>query len=244
MGLCGDAVKLEKSELEALLEIQQLSIESRKLEKAAKELASGVELEAAREALLTNSSKLSEARSKHDEILREIKRLEGDLELVSKREALDKDRLNKTAVSRDVVGIQHELETLAKRRSDLEEVELGLLEARDESNRAMHELSVENERLDRALAEAKSIAQSKMQALKLDHTNLAATISKLRGKLHPDLLEIYDKKASRGLAVGRLNKSSCSACNMSLTATSLADLHRVAHDELATCPECQAILIR
>ena len=244
MGLCGDAVKISKSDLETLSEIQQLSIDSRKLEKAAKELASGSDLEAAREALLANSSQLSEARSKHDEILREIKRLEGDLDLVSKREAMDKDRLNKTAVSRDVIGIQHELETLAKRRSDLEEVELGLLESRDESNRTMHELTVENERLNNALTEAKSIAQSKMQELKVDHTNLATVITKLRATLDAELLALYDKKASRGIAVGKLNKSSCTACNMTLTATALSDLHRVANDELATCPECQAILIR
>jgi predicted nucleic acid-binding Zn-ribbon protein len=31
---------------------------------------------------------------------------------------------------------------------------------------------------------------------------------------------------------------------MSITATSLADLHQVPQDEVASCPECQAILIR
>lgn len=244
MDVCGDAVMIKTQDLEALIEIQQLVVESKKLEAAAKLLASGAELEAARAALLENSSQLSAARSKHEELLRDIKRVEGDLELVAKRESVDKERLNKTAVPRDVVAIQHELETLAKRRGDLEEVELGLLESRDESNRTMHELATENERLDAALAEAKAVASSKMQDLKSDHTNLAVAISSLRAKVDPELLGVFDRKAARGVAIGRLNKSSCTACNMSLTATALADLHNIPAASLATCPECQAILIR
>lgn len=244
MDVCGDAVIIKTQDLEALSEIQQLVVQSRNLETAAKLLASGAELEAARAALLENSSQLSAARSSHEELLREIKRVEADLDLVTKRETLDRDRLNKTAVSRDVLGIQHELEALAKRRGDLEEVELGLLEARDESNRTMHELIVENERLDAALAEAKEVASSKMQSLKTDHVNLAEVISKLRAKVDAELLAAFDKKSSRGVAIGRLNKSSCTACNMSLTATALSDLHNIPANALATCPECQAILIR
>lgn len=237
-------MKITSTNLETLLEIQSLTIESRKLEQSARELAKGSELENARTQLLDNSTRLSEARSKHEDILREIRRVEGDLELVSKREAVDRERLNKTAVSRDVLGIQHELETLAKRRSDLEEVELDLLEQKEESNRLMHELNVENESLDQAMIEAKALAQSKMNELKLSHAQLADSISKLRGLVDQELLGVFDKKASRGIAIGRLAKSSCSACNMTLTATALADLHQIPIDSLATCPECQAILIR
>ena len=70
-------MKITSTNLETLLEIQSLTIESRKLEQSARELAKGSELENARTQLLDNSTRLSEARSKHEDILREIRRVEG-----------------------------------------------------------------------------------------------------------------------------------------------------------------------
>ncbi|NCV37624.1 MAG: hypothetical protein EBW70_06385, partial [Actinobacteria bacterium] len=54
----------------------------------------------------------------------------------------------------------------------------------------------------------------------------------------------FDKKIQRGAAVGRLTGSSCSACNMNLNSTAMAEISRVPADELATCSECSAILVR
>lgn len=142
MDVCGDAMKVKSGELENLLALQELIILNRKLETQAKQLATGADLEAARSAQLENSAEISQARSEHEALVRELERLEADLEMVNKRIATDKDRLTKTAVARDVLGIQHELETLAKRASDLEDVELELLERKSESDTRLHELEV------------------------------------------------------------------------------------------------------
>ena len=66
----------------------------------------------------------------------------------------------------------------------------------------------------------------------------------LRKQISQDVLERFEARLLRGVAIGRLQKNTCTACNMSITATALADLHHVPADELASCPECQAILIR
>jgi len=135
-------MKLRSGELENLFALQELIILNRKIEAQAKQLATGSDLEAARSAQLSNSAEISQARSEHEALVRELERLEADLGLVQKRIATDKDRLTKTAVARDALGIQHELETLAKRASDLEDVELELLERKSESDMRMHELEV------------------------------------------------------------------------------------------------------
>ncbi len=244
MDVCGDATKEKSGELENLLALQELIILNRKLEAQAKQLATGADLEAARGAQLANSAEISQARSEHEALVRELERLEADLELVTKRIATDKDRLTKTAVARDVLGIQHELETLAKRASDLEDVELELLERKSESDMRMHELEVLGEKLEQELQLTKARVQLELADLKTQFQANQKAATELRQQLPEDLLARFDTKLARGLAVGRLQKNTCTACNMSITATALADLHQVPSDEVAACPECQAILIR
>jgi predicted nucleic acid-binding Zn-ribbon protein len=63
-------------------------------------------------------------------------------------------------------------------------------------------------------------------------------------RLSTELMELYEKKASRGVPVGRLVGRDCGACHISLGATALNDVQSLPRDQIATCPECQAILIR
>ena len=244
MDVCGDAMKVKSGELENLLALQELIILNRKLEVQAKQLSSGADLEAARSAQLANSAEISQARSEHEALVRELERLEADLGLVNKRIATDKDRLTKTAVARDALGIQHELETLAKRASDLEDVELELLERKSESDMRMHELEALGEKLEQELQLTKARVQLELSDLKTQFQANQKAAIELRQLLPEDLLARFDAKLARGVAVGRLQRNTCTACNMSITATALADLHQVPSDEVAACPECQAILIR
>jgi predicted nucleic acid-binding Zn-ribbon protein len=244
MDVCGDAMKVKSGELENLFALQELLVSNRKIEAEAKQLATGSELESARSAQLSNSAEISQARSEHEALVRELERLEADLALVTKRIASDKDRLTKTAVARDAIGIQHELETLAKRQSDLEDVELELLERKSESDERMHELEVLGEKLEQELQMTKARVQLELADLKAKHQANLQTVEGLRSQISDEVLARFETRFARGLAVGRLQKNTCTACNMSITATALADLHQVPADEIASCPECQAILIR
>lgn len=237
-------MKVEKAWLQTLLEIQDKAIQNRKLEEEAKAISSGDEIEALRDAMLALSQKLNQKRSEHEELLRELKRSEDELALVAKRTALDNQRLTQTAVSRDVAGIQHELETLKNRRSALEEVELELLERVEDSNREQHELNLEKDRCETDLEAAKEVAKLRLADLKSSHQKNSEDIKELRSHLSNEILEVFDKKFSRGVAIGKLVKSTCGACNMNLNATSMTALAALGSDEMATCPECQAILIR
>ncbi|MEY4558983.1 MAG: hypothetical protein RL024_1141 [Actinomycetota bacterium] len=237
-------MKVINGDLENLFALQELIFENRKLEQEAKLLASGADLEAARGAQLSNSAEISEARAQHETLVRELERLEADLALVNKRVASDKDRLSKTAVARDALGIQHELETLAKRANDLEDAEIELLEQKTESDMRMHELEVLGEKLEQDFQITKARVQLELADLKTKHQANFEAAAALRKQVSQDVLERFETRLLRGIAIGRLQKNTCTACNMSITATALSDLHQVAADELASCPECQAILIR
>jgi len=237
-------MKVINGDLENLFALQELIFENRKLEQEAKLLASGADLEAARSAQLSNSAEISEARAQHETLVRELERLEADLALVNKRVSSDKDRLSKTAVARDALGIQHELETLAKRANDLEDAEIELLEQKTESDMRMHELEVLGEKLEQDFQITKARVQLELADLKTKHQANFEAAASLRKQVSQDVLERFETRLLRGIAIGRLQKNTCTACNMSITATALSDLHQVAADEIASCPECQAILIR
>ena len=66
----------------------------------------------------------------------------------------------------------------------------------------------------------------------------------LVGRLPGELVNLYETKSKRAIAVGRLIHSECGACRMSISATNLADIIKQPIDELVFCPDCQAILVR
>ena len=124
------------------------------------------------------------------------------------------------------------------------DAEIELLEQKSESDMRMHELEVLGEKLEQDFQLTKARVQLDMAELKTKHQSNFEAAAALRKQISQDVLERFEARLLRGVAIGRLQKNTCTACNMSITATALADLHLVPADEVASCPECQAILIR
>ncbi len=237
-------MKIDSNQLTELLRLQQMLIEAAKLEAKIRQVESGEAAEAIRVALLEQSAKASQMLSAHEEVMRDVRRAEADLELVEKRIAQDKERLTGSSDSKVITGIQHELETLAKRQGELEEAQLILMEAADQSNVEQEAIQLERKRLQNEMESATESAKSELATLDAEIIRVRAEMSDLRSALDSELLELFDKIQVRGTAVGRLKDSACGACNMTLTSTSVGQLSAVAADELARCPECSAILVR
>ena len=244
MGFHGDAMKASNNELEQLLSLQQKIIAQRKLVADAQELSRGGKLEQQRERLAEISTQLSEARLENEELRRELKRQEGDLQTVEKRIAMDTERLKTSFSTKDIAGIQHELDTLARRKSDLEDVELELMERLQESDAQLHSLEREREQQESEIELTKQAVSIELADLKQENQQLATEASAIRAQLAGELLDLFDAKLVRGLAVGRLVGSACTACNMSLNSLAMGEVSSVPQDQLASCPECGAMLVR
>ena len=244
MGFCGDAVKIKNGELESLLELQSTLLANRKLELDAREIKEDLQRDSIREQMLELSSKLSSARTNHEELEREKRRVLDEHALVSKRLQSDLERLKTTAVPRDAISLQHEVETLRKRLQALDETQLGIEGELEISSMQQHNLQVERDSLEQAVEEHREAAKFALESLKSDHAKNSAMAQRLRDSISSELLERFDRLFARGNAVGRLKSTSCGACNMNLTSSALAQIHQVAADEAATCPECQAFLVR
>lgn len=237
-------MKASNSDLETLLELQSTTLAQRALLQQAQELSKGGRLESLRSELAVLSEQLSELRLKNEELKRELKRMEGDLQVVEARIARDTERVNQSSNAKDIAGIQHELETLARRKSDLEDSELEIMEQLESSDRIMHEVEQARERKETEIEQAKQEISLELEQMKSENRGLSEKATNLKAAASQELVELFESKLAKGLAVGRLTGSTCSACNMSLNSQAMAEVSKVPAGELATCPECSAMLVR
>jgi uncharacterized protein len=237
-------VKVTVSELEALVLLYAQETNLKKIRSEHAKLASGEHLIAAHEEILATSQEVSAQRTLVEEAERELQRTAADLELVEKRIDKDVQRLNQSSNPKDIQGIQHELDTLARRKDELETIELEIMESIDDLRSKLDQLAEHKRVLESELDAAKHSTKAEISSLGAQILEAESVVGKLRAEAPQDVLSVYDQRATRGVPIGKLLKSTCGACNMSLTSTALNDLHKVPSDMLARCPECTAILVR
>lgn len=237
-------MKIQKQQLDQLLQLQELNLANRKLELRANQIKEALLNDSLRDQMLAISSDLNARRTAHEELQRDLRRLTDELQLVTKRIDQDQARLRTTAVSRDAVGLQHELDTLNKRSTSLREQMFGLEVDLEASNQQQHQLQTERDQMEQAANTERERAKLELSELKAEHQANRQSGEEIRSGIAQDLLELFDRRFSRGLAIGRLRSNACGACNMNLNAAAMASIQHVPADELASCPECQAILIR
>jgi uncharacterized protein len=237
-------VKVSTQELEALLELHAREAELKKIRLESTRLASGEHLTQRHEEILELSQDVQAQRAVVDQAEREKERVAQDLELVEKRIAQDNQRLNQSSNPKDIQGIQHELDTLARRKDELETMELEIMETIDDHRSKLEQFQERKRILEAELDSMRASTNQEIEALQAKILDLQNQVGVLRAKASSELLVIYDHRATRGVPIGKLLKSTCGACNMSLTSTALNDLHKIPGDELARCPECTAILVR
>lgn len=237
-------MKATKQHQEDLFALAQTDAEIQRSRRLVAQLTDGSAFAELRSAQLELASQLIDARGSLDGIQLELKRAEEDLHTVEARIERDLARLNTSSSSKDAIAIQHELDSLKTRKSDLEDLELEILERMETAKAAFESVASKKAVVDGELAG--QVALNETELLKV-RSGLDLQTTKRAGQsaqLPAELAELYEKKFARGIAVGRLTGRECGACRISLGATALNEVAALAQDEIATCPDCQAILVR
>ncbi|MBF6471699.1 MULTISPECIES: zinc ribbon domain-containing protein [Nocardia] len=181
-----------------------------------------------------------------DDLDRDIRKLEGEVEAVRKREDRDKSMLTAGTVNaKQLSEIQHELGSLERRRSILEDELLEVMERREASaadhehagarlSKTEDELAAAQRHRDEALADL-DVAQTRC------HNDRAAVVAKLPG----EVLAIYDRQREQhGVGAALLQARRCGACRIELDRGEIARIAKTPPDVVVRCPECGAILVR
>jgi predicted nucleic acid-binding Zn-ribbon protein len=203
-----------------------------------------LELEAASAETLRLSDLLIDARNSVGDLELELSRAEADLELVANRITKDKQQLSSTSSAKDAQGIEHELTTLGTRKSELEDAELQIMELLESAQQAHEKLKLEKQAADDALVALEQKVSSELAKLASQAEVIQAERKSVVSTISQELATAYERKYTRGVAVGRLTGRDCGACRLSITATSFEEIMALPAEELAECPNCQAFLVR
>lgn len=186
------------------------------------------------------------AQTQISDIKRELLRAEADVEQVVVRLERDEKRLSDgLAAPKELEKIQHEVETLSARRSELEEVELEVMLRIDSITSRLDELRGEEESLNTTSAE---IQLRKNSASALIEEEIASTISERNAtsaSVDSALLELYEKiRSNTGTGAAALREGRCDGCHLAINSVELGRMKTIASDEVVRCEECRCILIR
>jgi predicted nucleic acid-binding Zn-ribbon protein len=237
-------VKANLQDQKRLLELVDLDLSLVRNAGDRSKLLSATAISEASEKALALSDRLIDARNRVGDLDLELKRSEKDLELVENRIAKDNQRLSSTSSAKDAQGIEHELTTLAKRKSELEDAELGIMEVLETVRAELSQAENAKSAAEQELAALRSALDTNTSAIDSARAELSSKRSALVGLIEPELAAAYQRKADRNVAVGKLVGRECGACRLSITATNLEEILALPADEIAECPNCQAYLVR
>lgn len=176
----------------------------------------------------------------------QVAKFESEIDGVRQRENRDRALLEGGSVAaKQVVELQHELETLERRQASLEDSLLEVMERREElaAQRTAELARVAD--LDTTLAEAQRAVADAVADLDRTRQENLTRREELLTALQPDLVELYEKQRARGGAgAGQLQGRRCGACRLEIDRGEMSRITAAPDDEVLRCPECNAILVR
>lgn len=177
---------------------------------------------------------------------RELARAEGDVEQVAGRIQRDEARLNSgTGLSKDLLALQHDIASLNKRRSDLEDIELEAMERVDTLSSDRDAKQQAGTAHEKAFEELRAELQAELSALEAERKTVAAQRTEFAAGIDPALLALYEKTLQRrGIGAARLFHGKSEGSGFQLSPGDLADITKAAEDDVVFCPDSGCILVR
>lgn len=240
-------MKATREVQEKLLALQQLDSDLIQIKHKANTLPVARQFDEASSELSVKQDLLVAARTERDDIKHELSRAEVDVEQVASRIEKDEKRLASGLGSpKELEQLQHELGSLAKRRAEVEDVELEIMVRVEGVDLRIKELEEVCRALEIRLDELKLIKEEEIASLEQSMNSTSHARSDLASKIDAELLALYEKIRTSGDGVGaaKLVGNQCTGCHLTMNAAELTRLKSVADDEVVRCEECRRILIR
>lgn len=177
----------------------------------------------------------------------EIAKLEAEVEGVRKREDRDRGLLDGGSVSdsKQLEELQHELGTLQRRQSSLEDSLLEVMERREQLAAEQAQAQARLDACDAEVAAARNARDEALAGVEDSRTERSAHRTELAATLDAELVALYEnRRASSGVGAGRLEAGRCGACRIELDRGEIGRISAAPEDEVLHCPECRAILVR
>ena len=172
---------------------------------------------------------------------------ESDVEQVRARARKDQELLDSGRVGpKELSNLQHEIESLARRQSDLEDAELEVMEKLEDARGALAEVTAERDGITAEIDRLTAERDAAWAEGDRDKEWVTGERAKVVPDIPSDLLALYDKLRAdhNGVGAAALHQRRCEGCRMELTPTDLGRIREAAPDAVLRCEECRRILVR
>ena len=183
-----------------------------------------------------------------DDLKRDLNRAEADVAQVVERARHDRELMDSGSIGdpKQLQSLEHELTSLARRQSDLEDVELEVMDRVDGANAAVAQLTAEGAALAAEREDAAAQEAAARGELDSERAAVAAERAQIVAIVPADLLALYERIGAEhgGVGAAHLHRGRCEGCHLTLTPADIQTIKQAADNEVVRCEECRRILVR
>lgn len=238
---------MSADELEALLLVQEHDTARDRLRHRRASLPERAELEVQAALLRKCETEAREVRTRRDKVLADERRLDDETRALGAKADEADARLYSGSVSspRELQAMQADVDMLRRQRSELEDTELEVMEARETLDTELESLEADSAKLVVELDRLRGIISATEIEIDAELAAEDAEWSKLAESLPAALLADYQRRRAqnKGAGAARLTGTTCTACHLSIPSTEAEQIRKAAGATVAYCDNCGAILV-
>lgn len=230
----------------ALLALADVDAQLARVEHRRRTLPEAAEVERLEAERTTRRDAAVGAQTVVDDLDRDVRKLETEIDGVRAREDRDRALLaGGTVGAKQMTELQHELETLQRRQGVLEDEQLEVMERREASEADRDHAGANLSQVEDDLVDARRRAEDAVADLDTTATRLTAERAAALPAFPTDLLALYERqRLARGTGAALLQARRCGACRIELDRGVVARIAATAPEAVVRCEECGAILVR
>ncbi|GAA2050700.1 C4-type zinc ribbon domain-containing protein [Catenulispora yoronensis] len=187
------------------------------------------------------------AETAEGDVAREQKKAEADVEQVVNRANRDRQLLaSGRGSAKDLENLQHELDTLARRQSDLEDVVLEVMERMETAQARVAEMSAQRDEAQSRRDEIGAAVAAAQGGIDAEAAKLTGERATTSGTIPEDLLALYERvrESSGGIGAAAIRQRRCEGCRLELDISEVNAIKAAAPDQVVRHEECGRILVR
>jgi predicted nucleic acid-binding Zn-ribbon protein len=228
-----------------LLDLQALDLSIARLKARRELLEGGEDVREARARLTELESRVGELKFSLDEVAGMQRRLEGDIDAMSRKVEAERQRLfdGSVANARELQSIEAEVANLRTRISAKEDQILEAMERTEELSASLAPLETESAEARDRLAEIQGSAVHELDDIERALGEQIVEREQVAAQIDPGILELYEelRQLKKGVGAVELIDGVCQGCHQKLSPVYLDRLKR--QEGVRRCEYCRRILI-
>ncbi len=182
------------------------------------------------------------------DLKRDQARADADVDQVRARSRHDQEMLDSGSINdpKQLTNLQHEMDSLARRQGELEDVELEIMERVEGALAAVQHLAAQRAQLQIERDERANALGGLFADLEDERTIVTAERASIAGEIPTDLLALYERirTDNGGVGAAHLQRGRCGGCRLELPPNEIEQLRKADPTTVVRCEECSRILVR